>query len=516
MNMRLNGGYFLKVAIYLRKSRQDEEAEKRGEHETLSRHRSTLLKLAKEKNLNIIEIKEEVLSGESISYRPKMLELLDEVKKGLYDAVLVMDIDRLGRGNMQDQGLILDTFKQSRTKIITPRKTYDLSNEWDEEYSEFEAFMARKELKLITRRMQRGRIKSVEEGKFIGATAPYGYKTEFQGKNRVLVIDPDKANIVRMIFDMYLEGLGAYKIANYLNTLGYKTSTGRDWYEKAVRDIIKNKIYCGYIVWNKVERKRNSSRKSPEKEIQSLGTHEPIISEETWNKAQHIRTKRSIAPVSDNKNLTNPLAGLIRCKLCGNSMTASTSSYKDIGYVKFIVCKSCYKNAGTRLDVLETEILNSLKSILNTYKLYLDDNGSEIDNTNKLSKHFNLLKQLEKESITLTKQKENLHDLLEKGIYDIDTYLDRSKILTDKIDINKKAIEKVKNDIEDETNNSIDISEVVPKLENLLELYPVTSNVINKNKLLKTVLDSIIYYKEKNKRNSQFELDIKFKSNVDF
>ena len=140
----------MKVAIYLRKSRQDEEAEKRGEHETLSRHRSTLLKLAKEKNLNIIEIKEEVLSGESISYRPKMLELLDEVKRGLYDAVLVMDIDRLGRGNMQDQGLILDTFKQSRTKIITPRKTYDLSNEFDEEYSEFEAFMARKELKLIT------------------------------------------------------------------------------------------------------------------------------------------------------------------------------------------------------------------------------------------------------------------------------------------------------------------------------------------------------------------------------
>ena len=507
----------MKVAIYLRKSRQDEEAEKRGEHETLSRHRSTLLKLAKEKNLNIIEIKEEVLSGESISYRPKMLELLDEVKKGLYDAVLVMDIDRLGRGNMQDQGLILDTFKQSRTKIITPRKIYDLSDEWDEEYSEFEAFMARKELKLITRRMQRGRIKSVEEGKFIAAHAPYGYKTEFQGKNRILVIDPEKANVVRMIFDMYLEGLGAYKIANYLNTLGYKTNTGRDWYEKAIRDIIKNKIYCGYIVWNKVERKRNSSRKTPEKEIESLGTHECIISEETWNKAQLIRTKRSISPVTDNKALTNPLAGLIKCKICGGTLTASTSTYKDVGYVKFIRCKLCYKNAGTRLDVLEEEILHSLENILNTYKLCLYDDGSEIDNnTNKLSNHFNLLKQLEKESVTLAKQKENLHDLLEKGIYDIDTYLDRSKILAEKIDINQKAIEKVKNDIEYETNNSVDISEIIPKLENLLELYPVTDNIAKKNKLLKTVLDSIIYYKEKNKRNAQFELDIKFKSNVDF
>ena len=54
-----------------------------------------------------------------------MIELLSEVEKGMYDAVLVMDIDRLGRGNMQDQGLILSTFKKSNTKIITPRKVYD-------------------------------------------------------------------------------------------------------------------------------------------------------------------------------------------------------------------------------------------------------------------------------------------------------------------------------------------------------------------------------------------------------
>ena len=316
----------MKVAIYLRKSRQDEEAEKRGEHETLSRHRSTLFKLAKEQNLNIVEVKEELISGESISYRPKMLELLEEVKQGLYDAVLVMDIDRLGRGNMQDQGLILDTFKQSKTKIITPRKVYDLSNEFDEEYSEFEAFMARKELKLITRRMQRGRIKSVEEGKCISSNAPFGYKFEFEGKNRFLVVDDEKANIVKIIFDMYLEGLGAYKIANYLNSLGYKTSTGRDWYEKGIRDIIKNKAYCGYIVWNKVERKRNSSRRSPEKQIESLGLHEPIISEDIWNKAQEMRTKRTISPVHDNKKLTNPLAGLVKCKLCGATLTASSST----------------------------------------------------------------------------------------------------------------------------------------------------------------------------------------------
>ena len=505
----------MKVAIYLRKSRQDEEAEKRGEHETLSRHRSTLFKLAKEQNLNIVEVKEELISGESISYRPKMLELLEEVKQGLYDAVLVMDIDRLGRGNMQDQGLILDTFKQSKTKIITPRKVYDLSNEFDEEYSEFEAFMARKELKLITRRMQRGRIKSVEEGKCISSNAPFGYKFEFEGKNRFLVVDDEKANIVKIIFDMYLEGLGAYKIANYLNSLGYKTSTGRDWYEKGIRDIIKNKAYCGYIVWNKVERKRNSSRRSPEKQIESLGLHEPIISEDIWNKAQEMRTKRSISPVHDNKKLTNPLAGLVKCKLCGATLTASSSTYGG-KKVKFLSCKTCYKVAAVKLDIFESEVLNSLDSILNTYKLYLNDDIENYDDSSKLANYFNLLKQLEKESVTLIKQKEKLHDLLEKGIYDIDTYLDRSKVLADKIENNKNSIDKVKNDIEYESTHSIDISEVVPKLENLLELYTKTNDAAEKNQLLKTVIDSIIYHKEKKQRNGKFEIDINFKSRVNY
>ena len=505
----------MKVAIYLRKSRQDEEAEKRGEHETLSRHRSTLFKLAKEQNLNIVEVKEELISGESISYRPKMLELLEEVKQGLYDAVLVMDIDRLGRGNMQDQGLILDTFKQSKTKIITPRKVYDLSNEFDEEYSEFEAFMARKELKLITRRMQRGRIKSVEEGKCISSNAPFGYKFEFEGKNRFLVVDDEKANIVKIIFDMYLEGLGAYKIANYLNSLGYKTSTGRDWYEKGIRDIIKNKAYCGYIVWNKVERKRNSSRRSPEKQIESLGLHEPIISEDIWNKAQEMRTKRSISPVHDNKKLTNPLAGLVKCKLCGATLTASSSTYGG-KKVKFLSCKTCYKVAAVKLDIFESEVLNSLDSILNTYKLYLNDDIESYDDSSKLNTYLNLLKQLEKESITLVNQKEKLHELLEKGIYDIDTYLDRSKVLAEKIENNKNSIDKVKNDIEYESTHSIDISEVVPKLENLLELYPKTNNIAEKNQLLKTVIDSIIYHKEKKHRNGKFEIDINFKSRVNY
>jgi len=137
-----------RIAIYLRKSRADLEAESRGEGETLAKHKKALLKVAKQLQLNIVRIREEIVSGESLLYRPEMQELLKEVQAHEYDAVLVMDMDRLGRGNMQEQGLILETYRQSKTKIITPRKIYDLEDEWDEEYSEFEAFMAPTDIKI--------------------------------------------------------------------------------------------------------------------------------------------------------------------------------------------------------------------------------------------------------------------------------------------------------------------------------------------------------------------------------
>ena len=87
-----------------------------------------------------------------------------------------MDVDRLARGNSIDQGIISQTFLFAGTKIITPTKTYDPANEFDEEYFEFGLFMSRREYKTINRRLQRGRVASVKEGKYVSNKAPYGYE----------------------------------------------------------------------------------------------------------------------------------------------------------------------------------------------------------------------------------------------------------------------------------------------------------------------------------------------------
>ena len=503
----------MKTCIYLRKSRQDEEIEKRENADTLSRHRSTLLSVSKRMNLDIIEVKEEIVSGGSIASRPKMLELLEEVRNNKYDAVLCMDLDRLGRGGMQDQGLILDTFKESNTLIITPDKVYDLNNELDEEMTEFKAFFARRELKIITKRMQRGRIKSVEEGKFIASTAPYGYKFEYdkEGK-KSLVIDEDKAQIVKNIFDMYLNGNGAYKIKTWLDSIGVKSNNDIPFSEQAVRRILKNEIYCGYVSWNNYKRRGTKSiKQSKDQIIYSKGKHEAIISEEAFKRAKEIMSSRQMTSTSSSKNLTNPFAGVVKCACCGHIMTCNNATYKDIGYVKFLRCKSCNQNRGVRLDIFEQTILDQLQDILESFEKEILSNKIESKDNSRIDNLKHTLQLLEKESQELNKQKNNLHDFLERGIYDVDTYLERTQILSKKSEENKIAIENTIELIEKENTININYNDLIPNLQTVLENYSKTDDVKLKNSLLKTVIDEIIYYKEKNKRNAKFEIDIKLK-----
>lgn len=495
----------MKTCIYLRKSRADEELEKINPGNTLNRHKDTLIKIAEEKKLSIVKIHEEIASGESLNQRPAMLQLLEEVGNNEYDAVLIMDMDRLGRGNMQEQGLILETFKQSRTKIITPRKTYDLEDEFDEEYSEFEAFMARKELKIINRRMQRGRLKSIEEGNYIGTYAPFGYKLNGQGKNRTLEIEPENAAAVKLIFDQYASGLGGNKIATKLNAMGYKSATGKQFSNHAIINIIKNPIYIGKVTWKKKStikgdlNKRRTVKLNPKDEwIVCDGKHEPIISKELFEACQFQLQNKTHVPY--NVKLTNPLAGLVLCSGCRKPM-----SYRPyLNVASHLVCQNqhCKVNKSSRFDLIENRILDQLSEELNHYKV-----GSPIIPEEDKESSSQMTSTIKAELSKLESQKERLHDLLEQGIYDIDTFLNRSEIITDKINKLNEQLNELNKKKPALSDN--DKAEIISSI-----LYEYTHCEIPelKNQLLKELIEYVEYSKPKDVRNPNgFKLYIKLR-----
>lgn len=493
------------VALYLRKSRSEELSDSIAE--TLKKHKETLLEFAKIKRYEVKKIYEEVVSGESLYQRPQMLLLLRHVEENQYDGVLCMDIDRLGRGTMSEQGIILETFKSTNTQIITPRKTYDLNNEIDEEYTEFETFMARRELKMIKRRMQRGIEKSVKDGSYL-SNAPYGYYKTMKGKQPTLAIKEEEAFFVRMMFDLYVnKGIGCQTIANTVNALGAKPHRSASFSRTSVMHILKNHVYIGKVVWNKKTHIRKNTKgnakhltiyhKPADWEIID-GIHPSIIEESEFLKAQKIASDR-YHPPSYCGIVKNPLSGIIRCKLCASSM--QRRCYKKQNVMQYLcTTKGCVKS--TEFDFLEQALLNSISELLDQFKFEIIRSKAKNDQKffQKITSSFRHQENM------LLNQKEKLYELLECGVYDKETFLQRMSILTNKLEAlsaSSLIIETEKKDFPHPLS-----SEPSCKIKSVLEAYHL-ADAHQKNNLLKAMILSASYYKAKDWAPNQFELVIR-------
>ena len=505
------------ATFYLRKSREDREAEARGEGETLAKHKRDLFRLAKDYNVNITHVFEEVVSGESVIHRPEMMRLLKEVSEGKWRSVFCMEVDRLGRGDMEDQGLILKTFKNANTLIVTPRKVYDLNDEFDEEYTEFEAFMARKELKIITRRLQGGRVRSVQDGNYIGTRPPYGYLIEKTNRERILVPHPEQAPVVQLIFELYTHDdptvrMGSNKIATELNRLGKATYTGKPWEASTVLFIIKNEVYIGRLQWKKKEQKKS---KDPDKKrdtktrprtewIDVEGKHEPLISKEVFNKAQSILKGKYHVPYQLVNGITNPLAGLVKCDICGGSMIYRPYSHQQYPH---LMCynKQCL-NKSSRFEYVEGKVIDGLRAWLYEYRAQWVKNKPAVEKDNVISIKKKVQQSLVKELKELGQQKERLHELLEKNIYDEATYIERSQKLSERIRETENALAETEAVIRSETKREKARKDIIPKLEKVLAVYNKTKDPAVKNQMLKSVLEYVTYRKEKHQRDDDFTL----------
>ena len=296
--------------MYIRKSREDEEIEKYEEGDSLERQEKRLKEYAKSRNLKINKIYKEIVSGETISERKEMQNLLRDVENELWDGVIVIEVGRLARGDTSDQGKVAKAFKYSHTKIITPQKTYDPDNEFDEEYFEFGLFMSRREYKVINRRLQRGREISISEGKYVGNISPFGYdRVKLENcKGYTLSINEIESPIVKEIFKLYVEdSISLSGIAKKLNSMNLKPRIATEWTTSSIKDIISNPTYIGKIVWNRRKQKKRMkngnvivSRPRNKEYLIYKGLHEPIIDNETWEIAQNRRTQR--APKCINRN----------------------------------------------------------------------------------------------------------------------------------------------------------------------------------------------------------------------
>ncbi|MDM5278832.1 recombinase family protein [Paenibacillus silvae] len=505
--------------LYLRKSRTDIEAEARGEGETLARHEKILLDLAKRLKINVTHVFRELESGETIASRDEVQELLRQVEDGRWKGVLVVEVERLARGDTIDQGIVAQAFKYAGTKIITPTKIYDPNNEFDEEYFEFGLFMSRREFKTINRRLQNGRITSVSEGKYVGSVPPYGYERIKLTNAKGYSLKPieDQANIVKMIYELYTVGqpdengvikrIGTSLIARKLNALKIPTVKGGLWTVPTINSILRNPVYNGKIKWAsrplKKQRKdgvikKSRPRNSQENIVLVEGLHDRLVSEEVWNLAQSFLSENPSKPVPNRYKIKNPLAGVVECAKCGRIMIRRPLAKQ----LPLIMCQvpEC-NNVSSDLEIVEKKVIDALKYWLQSYKTKWNQPETKTKkDRDHGTVHLTALKAVEKELNDLSTQLNNLHDLLEQGIYSTEKFLERSKNISQRIAASKKN----KADIEKEINFKNErevVKEIsIPKFEHVIETYYLTDDPELRNNLLKEVLEKVTYEKNKGTR----------------
>lgn len=520
----------MNYCLYLRKSRTDLEAEAHNEGDTLLRHEKHLLDLAKRQNITIDKIYKEIVSAETIAARPVMQKLLSEVEQGKWSAVLVMEIERLARGDTIDQGIVAQAFKYSKTKIITPVKIYDPSDEFDEEYFEFGLFMSRREFKTINRRIQRGRIASVKEGKYISSTPPYGYmrKKLAAEKGYTLTPHPKQSKVVKLIYEWYTKGYpvspgtcekpGCMKIASLLNSMGLKSPKGGSWSKSTVLDILKNPVYTGNIRWQYrkevthiIDNLPRKSRCTASDYLLVKGIHKPIIEEQVFLMAQKHFKSRAKQSIPGNRSLSNPLQGIIYCNKCGRTLTRLSQNKRSPYDLLKCMNPDC-DNISSPLFLIENLLIEELEKWIKhyTYVPSNEDLLSPLASTIKSKEDY--LNEIELQIHRKENSYEKICEYLEEDVYTPEDFLRRkTNILKDIEGLNQsykilyQELEQLKSMIQKGFDVPINLS--------LSVLYNSLKTSQSKNDFLKNLLERVEYRKdERNKKGEilrcSFTLDI--------
>jgi DNA invertase Pin-like site-specific DNA recombinase len=500
------------ILEYLRKSRSDDAT--LTVEEVLEKHERQLDEWAERKlGRQIPEQNKfrEIGSGESIESRSEIKKILKMIESPKVKGVLVKEVSRLGRPSLKEIGLLSELFQYSNTLIITPERIFDLRNKYDKDAFEREMMRSNEYLEYFKEIQQNGRLASVSAGNFIGSIPPYGFDkiwvTEGKKKCPTLQIKEDEANIVRMIFDMFVnQNIGVNNIANKLDEMHIKPPRKKYWAADTIRDMLKNEHYIGKVRWNwrktiTIVENGEVKKKRPTQKIGEYlvydGKHKPIVTEELFNAA--VEKLGNNPRTKPNAKLRNPLAGILYCR-CGRTMSMRTYKDKDGGErsaPRYLCDDQIHCGTGSCVcsEILD-RVCVILEECIEDFEIRLKN-----DTGNSAKLHTQLIKNLEKQ----------IEDIKARELsqWEQQSHPDPSqrmpaeifKMLNEKLLKEKEEVQQALCKAYESMPEPVDYEEKVVKFKDALEaLKNPDVDVEKKNNLLKACIERIDYTREKPQR----------------
>jgi len=309
----------MKTAIYIRVSTEDQARE----GYSLEVQREYLEGFAKREGLEVYKVYcDDGVSAYS-TRRPALQELIEDAKAKQFELVIAYKLDRFSR-NLKDLLNLVDELSGYGVAFKSATEPFDTSTSAGRLMFQQLGSFAEFERNRIAERVVPGMIKSAKQGIWQGSRfAPFGYK--YNKAQKLLEIIPEEAEIVKLIYRLYIEGLSAHHVMDYLNRHKYRSRGGKMFYNKFICDVLKNPIYTGKIVWNRKQylKSLNADQtyqyqvNDEAKFIVVKGRHEAIISEEDFAKVRSVIDERKRTWTPRQTGTEYLLHGIMGCAKCG-------------------------------------------------------------------------------------------------------------------------------------------------------------------------------------------------------
>lgn len=413
--------------------------------------------------------------------RPALDRLRDDAKQEIFEAVYVHSVDRLSR-NLYQQGILVEELRRRRIEIFVGEKSIDDTAEGKFVFNVLGA-AAEFEKEKILERTRRGRLYKARTKGFVGYIPPYGYhyiKKSSEREGRFLV-NQKEAEIVNMIFDLYLDFQSINRVRKELSLRSIKPRKGGEkWSRSTIRDILRDETYIGtgyYAKYESIEidngkkynRRAKAGRKLRDKKEWIPVKFTPIVGKDKFTTAQDILSKR-YKPFGKSKYFYL-LSGLIRCKNCSSTFTGSES-----GGNLYYRCTNRRKRAPfpkdcnarhMRVGELDSAVWNAVsKAIMNPGILiaHIFDLADQItENEGSLNEKKAELVQ-KKKALNVKKQK--LDELYFKGLKSIKEYGD----LMREFNQEESKVNERMNEIETKLVQRIDRSQIIKHIRHFCSL----------------------------------------------
>jgi len=369
----------LRIAIYTRVSTEDQAKE----GYSLEVQREYLESFALREGYEVFKVYcDDGISAYS-TRRPALQALLADAKAKRFELVLVHKIDRFSR-NLKNLLMLIDELSSYGVAFKSATEPFDTTTSAGKLMFQQLGSFAEFESNRIAERVFPGMVKGVQKGNWQGARfAPFGYT--YNKEKKLLEVEEREANIVKLIYTMYLSGKSTYDIAAYLDRKEYKTRTGKQFYNKFICGVLKNQVYTGKIVWNKKHYDKNQKTKKhykyikndPSKIIIAQGRHLPIIDEGDFVQVQQklAEKKKTWRPRVKNKEYL--LTGLLICAKCNHKYNgvSSISNHRLNIKKRWYRCSGPYANhirctnSSVKAEDIEPEVTKVVVQLVQNERL---------------------------------------------------------------------------------------------------------------------------------------------------